>query len=153
MREVYLIAACLFLFSVVSGWVWARVLGRVVSRKAENDQFKEEVNQRVRAINELAREMGAEIERLQAPVAQAHAETIRQLDEMAAQVRVLAVNGSIEAAKSPEAYRSFHVILQEINQLATQSRELLKKLGSTKPEGGASEANGARSPSSSRHAG
>lgn len=106
-----------------------------------NEQLKEEIRRRLTLIQDVLREMDTAfagmhqaIENLEKHKTSPDDGVLKTLDEMVAQVRLLAVNGSIEAARSADTYRVFHVIMQEINQLATHSRELMKTLTGQRPE-------------------
>jgi hypothetical protein len=124
-----LIGAYAFALLFVFGWFWTRALdentlsGEVRSKMSQIDAVLGEVGQ---ALNHLKHEKKKE-----GPASKSFRdeETLRTLDELLAQVKLLAVNGSVEAARSTESYRVFHVLMQEIGQLATRARELVKEPG------------------------
>ncbi|HRK02417.1 MAG TPA: hypothetical protein PLH57_07095, partial [Oligoflexia bacterium] len=60
-----------------------------------------------------------------------------RMTEQWAQVRVIAINGAIEATKDPELQKRFQRYFDEIGKTVTESRELcleLEKLGRPAPE-------------------
>lgn len=129
------IGACVFVALFAFGWLAMRVLGAARSEPQLAVQpsavagFRETTEQIGGVIAELQANLAA-LERRPPPI---RIEVAQELDELAAQIRMLALNGSIEAARSPEAYRVFHVLMQEINHLATHSRKRIKELSLPAP--------------------
>jgi len=118
------IAAYSFALLFAFGWFWTRSL--------EEPNRSRHIKSKLRAMDALVAEMGISLSQLEQRATEHQAlspKALQALDELSAQIRLLAVNGSIEAARSAESYRVFHVIMQEINQLASQSRDLLKDCG------------------------
>lgn len=121
-----------FVLLFAFGWFWTRALADAsevpvpVATQAAVTR-EEMIRERIAAINALMAEFETVLKDLHASLEKAPSqEVIQALDEIASQIRMLAVNGSIEAARSADSYRVFHVMMQEINQLATHSRELIK---------------------------
>ncbi|MBI3541849.1 MAG: methyl-accepting chemotaxis protein [Deltaproteobacteria bacterium] len=129
-----IIAGYAFLLLLAFGWFWTRALED--SNSATIGEGTPEVRRKIAAIQGVTAEVGnvlgevkAELAALQARQGGAAPEALRNIDDLAAQIRLLAVNGSIEAARSADTYRVFHVLMQEINQLATHLRAQLKGVG------------------------
>lgn len=127
-----------FLLLFLFGWFWTRALDQPVGVAGA---AAPEVRRRLAALNDAVEQMGNVLAEMQAAVEAAEKRTrevqpgvIGALDEMAAQIRLLTVNGSIEAARDAEAHRAFHVILTEINRISEHSRRLLRKLKGPEPE-------------------
>ena len=120
-----------FMLLFAFGWFWTRALdeaGQIVPTSVAGP-----VRAKINVLHQTAGEVGTVLAELQEELAliEAHAtganpDVIKAIDDMTSQIRLLAVNGSIEAARSADAYRVFHVLMQEINQLATQCRAQLK---------------------------
>lgn len=133
-----LIGIYAFLLLFAFGWFWTRALddsaAAVPDQPFGSSGYRAEMRERIAALGAAAREMESVLGELLRSVDEAEraigelagSGAVAALDEIVAQVRLLALNGSIEAARSPEAYRVFHVVMHEINQLATQARDLLK---------------------------
>lgn len=117
-----------FILLLAFGWFWTRALdeGDVASRVSKD---------KIREIYRVMSEISAALEGLQNSLADLEreqgrgiGERLRGLNDNLAQIRLFAVNGSIEAARSAETYRVFSVLMQEINQLATSMRDQVKAL-------------------------
>lgn len=119
-----LIGGYSFVLLIAFGWFWTR--GFDEPQSAANEK---EIQTRLAAVGAVVDEIGAVINELRVALEKApDSEVVNTLDELASQIRMLSVNGSIEAARSADTFRVFHVMMQEINHLATQSRELLKTI-------------------------
>lgn len=110
-----------FILLFAFGWFWTRGF--------DESSNAQEISARLAAASAVVDEIGVVINDLRIALDKApNADVVKTLDELASQIRMLAVNGSIEAARSVDTFRVFHVMMQEINHLATQSRELLKNI-------------------------
>lgn len=110
-------------------WVWS-------GGSPSNLAFRRDINRTVQAFHKTTVDVGHTITDLKANLLQLQlrqtgvgSEKLKNLDDMAAQIRLLAVNGSLEASRSPENFRVFQILMQEINQLASQIRSELKPEG------------------------
>ncbi|MBI3555328.1 MAG: methyl-accepting chemotaxis protein [Deltaproteobacteria bacterium] len=122
-----------FILLFAFGWFWTRALdeaGQAVPVIKFLNQASQATGEVAVVLAELQREMAA-IEASDA-AGGLNPDVIKAIDDMTSQIRLLAVNGSIEAARSADAYRVFHVLMQEINQLATQCRAQLKNVDAGK---------------------
>ncbi|MEW6056373.1 MAG: methyl-accepting chemotaxis protein [Bdellovibrionota bacterium] len=122
-----LIGAYGFFLLFAFGWFWTRALDDAAGDSRESgsgEDFQNAVRGQLSSIQTLSTEIGASLDELSRNVDAVHQKS-SNLDEMLVQIRLLAINGSVEAARNAESYRVFHVIMQEINQLAASSRELV----------------------------
>lgn len=111
-----MIGGGIFMLLLAFGWLSSR-----------KPKYEAEIQQRIQGIKAIMSELDAVMMELVSAMEKLPGQdAVKALDEMASQIRMLAVNGSIEAARSADTYRIFHVMMQEINQLATHSRELIK---------------------------
>lgn len=88
----------------------------ISGRMTEVRRFCEQLDSSLKQINEYIKEL-----------TQNNAEVV----SIASQTNLLALNASIEAARAGEAGRGFAVVAEEINQLASNSRDTASKSGST----------------------
>lgn len=123
----------LYVFSMLAayGWLWAQRESEAAERIVAAQ--REEVLKLVAGMQQTLGEFEAVLGDLRSNVAVLelrgpfpNGDAFKSLEDLIAQIRVLAVNGSIEAARSAESYRVFHALMQEINQHATQARETIK---------------------------
>ncbi len=73
-------------------------------------------------------EMKSALEELERRSHFADSPLVRSLEDVAGQIHLLAVNGSIEAVRSAETQRVFQSLMQDMNQLAMKSRRIIGKL-------------------------
>ncbi len=122
-----------FILLFAFGWFWTRALDEAEQAVpvAANGPVRSKINvlqQTAGEVGQVLAELQEELALIEAQSTGANPDVIKAIDDMTSQIRLLAVNGSIEAARSADAYRVFHVLMQEINQLATQCRTQLKSV-------------------------
>ena len=94
------------------GWFWTRAQQNEISLKVQGiRKILDQVSQTIQEIDSIIQNQGMG----------AHIELQQKLE----QIQLLAVNGSIEAMRTDQQQRVFLGILQEINQLAMQSKASL----------------------------
>jgi len=104
------------------------------------DSATSDVTRGIQAVNDSAQrvydEIAAAVARAEVLGAssQGIAASVEAITAIAAQTRLLALNASIEAARAGEAGKGFAVVAQEVEVLATQSRDASAAIGSVAAE-------------------
>jgi methyl-accepting chemotaxis protein len=116
------------------------LLDGVASSGRSLDSATDDVTRGIQRVNDSAQRVYDEIE---AAVARAEvlghssqgiAASVEAITAIAAQTRLLALNASIEAARAGEAGKGFAVVAQEVEVLASQSRDASAAIGSVAAE-------------------
>lgn len=127
-----------FFFFVLFGWFWSRAVDFTAQKSLEEEQRRVgEISQKLVALNRIAEEIGkvvgelrVAVQRVEVLAGGSQTGVVHALEEISGQIRLLALNAAVEASRSPESYRVFGVLTQEISALSERSRELLTKIGS-----------------------
>ena len=118
-----------FILLFAFGWFWTRALDEAGQAGSISAPVRTKINglqQATFEVGTVLNELQNELASIETNATGVNPDVVKAIDDMTSQIRLLAVNGSIEAARSADAYRVFHVLMQEINQLATQCRAQLK---------------------------
>ena len=114
-----LIGAYAFVLLLAFGWFWTRSL---TSNSSEHSE--QPTRNQIAAVKAVLDEMAVMIERVRSDLMRIAASgSVPDFSITFDQIRALVINGSIEAARNVDAYRVFHVILNEINLLALRARD------------------------------
>lgn len=117
-----------FFLLLAFGWFWTRALADAEAEAAAAPEF---LKAKVAAMDALLAAMRSTLIEIRVSVDELErhhgaAATFEALTEITSHVQLLSINGSVEAARSAESYRVFHVLLEEIHRLSTEAATLLR---------------------------
>lgn len=125
-----------FLIFMAFGWFWMRALQDSENRAAALPREQQAlVAAKIAEIRATLAAMATLTEDLRHGVRDAERVAdlstnpiLKGIEESVNHIHLLAINGSLESLRSPDAQRVFHELLQEINQLSLKSKRLIGKL-------------------------